>query len=428
MVSSWYKRNPLLLILVLIVYIITLSFTVKSIWRNKPTERNLVGIVIDPKSKTNQDQDEGNKKKDERTDQCPCLKATATSLCNCDKQASNIEKQACTANTTEIKVNKSPVNTRYLTKYPFMHDCKHEYNKIKPSEITHQEEFEMKILPYNFMTPPPNVTLKLPITRAVLVYFPIESFNHFESEFRWLYRSWINMQTYEPTKWRTDLIVFVNTKIGDHFTKPDFLFNKINCTLRNKRTNTKQKPMCTVIHYVAVKERKNTYINDKNPILQERKIVGHFINYVDIFNIDEIDMGLYLSYLKAHLANYGYLDSILMAFEDYDYFKSAGYDFLIRSDMDVFLTPGLAAWLPRYCNDFIVGGGAYSNTFNRKRLYRISKDMNLKYAHQSNLGSTWIASPEQFRIVSYLILVCMAYLASEEFTEPERKGKVGTIK
>jgi hypothetical protein len=95
--------------------------------------------------------------------------------------------------------------------------------------------------------------------------------------------------------------------------------------------------------------------------------------------------------------------------------------------MDVFLTPLFGQWLPRNCNDFYVGGGGYSSGFNSKRLRRVSRLLNLQYANQENLGSTWISTPHQFRIVSYMTLIGMAYLASEEFSPPEREGKVGTI-
>ncbi|MEI6431891.1 MAG: hypothetical protein WCP07_06895, partial [bacterium] len=86
----------------------------------------------------------------------------------------------------------------------------------------------------------------------------------------------------------------------------------------------------------------------------------------------------------------GYTDSILMAFDGYEYFKSAGFDFLIRSDMDVFLTPLFSKWLPKSCNDFVVGGGAYSENFNRKRLKRIALDLGMEHAGADNrLGSQY---------------------------------------
>jgi hypothetical protein len=58
-----------------------------------------------------------------------------------------------------------------------------------------------------------------------------------------------------------------------------------------------------------------------------------------------------------------------------------------------------------------------------KRLKRIAFNLNLNYADVSNLGSTWYSTPEQFRLVSYLTLVSMAYLSSEEFSPPEKEFK-----
>ena len=43
-----------------------------------------------------------------------------------------------------------------------------------------------------------------------------------------------------------------------------------------------------------------------------------------------------------------------MAIDGWNYLKLAGYHFLIRSDMDVFLTPLFDRWLPRNYNDFYV--------------------------------------------------------------------------
>jgi hypothetical protein len=313
----------------------------------------------------------------------------------------------------------------YFIKYPFMLDCRHDYRKISPNDIKHVPE-DKADSSYNYLQAAANETHNIRILRAVLVYFPLDGVEHFQFEFRWLYRSWIYMQTYEPSRWRTDLIIFYDLNSSKEISKADFFLNQLNCSVKNRRTRPDQRPMCTMIPYKAVKDREGPLINPNNPLLKDERVYEFLFNDLNIFNTSNEDMGTFLSLLKSNLALYGYLDSILIAFEDYAYFKSAGYDLLIRSDMDVFLTPTLANWLPRYCNDFIVGGGAYSNTFNRKRLHRIANDMHLKHGAWSNLGSTWISTPEQFRIVSYLTLIGMAYLAAEEFTEPERRGQVGT--
>ena len=59
------------------------------------------------------------------------------------------------------------------------------------------------------------------------------------------------------------------------------------------------------------------------------------------------------------------------------------------------------------------------------RLRRISSDLGLSYASRTNLGSTWYSTPHQFRLISYLTLFGMAYMSDEEFTPPEREGKLG---
>ena len=236
------------------------------------------------------------------------------------------------------------------------------------------------------------------------------------------------MQTYEPILWRTDLVVFIQND-ESFFKKQKSFLNDLKCTFSNRRTSANQNPMCTLIDYTPVSKR--TLARNTNEIFQiesstdVRRILKfkYLLESVNIYSDNATNLLPFYSLLQIKLSKYGYLDSILMAFDGYEYFKSAGFDFLVRSDMDVFLTPFFAKWLPEYCNDFIVGGGAYSENFNRKRLKRVAETLNLGYVGADNLGSTWISNPEQFRIVSYLTLVMMMYISSEEFTRAEKEGK-----
>jgi hypothetical protein len=141
--------------------------------------------------------------------------------------------------TQAINSTQKMKNPSYLDRYPFLLECKTSYNKLNPSEITNTPD-----LNYNYMHPASNKTFMLRILRAIIIYYPIGANDHFEFELRWLYRSWVNMLTFEPAKWRTDLIVFMNTKITGHLSRPDFFMNQLNCSLNNKRTSPEQKPMC----------------------------------------------------------------------------------------------------------------------------------------------------------------------------------------
>ena len=291
--------------------------------------------------------------------------------------------------------------------YPNLLECSQSYNPWTINAPADKTQ-------YDYSQSAMNSTHSQRILRGVLVYFPIESVAHFELEFKWLYRSWIEMQKYEPKAWRTDLIVYIE-KDEKLFTDTNFFFNKLNCTFTNLRVLSTDKPMCTLINFVPLQKR---------DIPKTEATFEFILEKINIFQNGK-DLNAFYSLMKTNLINYGYLNSILMAFEGYDYFKAAKYDFLIRSDMDVFLTPLFGTWLPRHCNDFVVGGGGFSTEFNNKRLKRVGQSLNLKYGEIWNLGSTWYSTPAQFRLVSYLTLFGMAYLSTEEFSQPEREGKLG---
>ncbi len=295
----------------------------------------------------------------------------------------------------------------YIISYPHLLECTVNYS----SDVEYRND---KKIAYNYSQPASNLTHLLRISRAIVFYFPIEKTDNFQSEFSWLYRSWIEIQKYEPNKWRTDIVVFINTQ-HEAFKNEDFFLKKLNCSLLNRRKSKRDKPMCSLVKYTPFDNRSIiTNSNEHNFILKN----------VNIFNENETNLKPFYAYLKK-ITNYGYLDSILMAFEGWSYFKTAGYDFLIRSDMDVFLTPLFGMWLPKNCNAFHVGHGGYSDDFNVKRLKRVADNIGFKYAWEENLGSTWYSTPDQFRLVSFLTLFSMAYLSQEEFSRPEREGKLG---
>ena len=308
----------------------------------------------------------------------------------------------------------------YLSKYPFLLDCPNN----QQNKWTQVEDLSTGVFNDEYAMPAPNQMHSERILRAVLLFFPIELVSNFEFEFKWFYKSWIEMQKHEPVKWRTDIILFMEKDLNFLREKGKFL-SDLGCSFDNRRQNRSENPMCTLIEYTPINKRHLETWDSKFTIVADKYI--HLLDKVNIFDDDESNLDLFYTTIKKSLKKYGYADSILMAFDGYEYFQSAGYDYLIRSDMDVFLTPLFSIWLPKHCNDLNVGNGAYSNEFNVKRLERISKGLNLKYAKIWNLGSTWYSTPNMFRITAYLTLVNMAYISDEEFSQPERDGKVGTL-
>jgi hypothetical protein len=316
---------------------------------------------------------------------------------------SNVNTAYAQAVNPLVKNATSPVSHfDYLKKYPFYLNCKHNYSMW---QMHVGNESSDQAGEYNYSAIANTSMHEIRITRAVLVYFPMDKSNDYMYEFKWLYRSWINMMAYEPAKWRTDLVVFVDKSMYPNAS--DFFLTGLNCSFNNQRQSPRDRPMCTLRDHKALRLRNFTnkpvslLDSDYDSLLKLDIFGGSNVNAIERF----------YQFIATSLNSYGYLDSILMAFEGYDFFKSAGYDFLIRSDMDVFLTPLFAQWLPRHCNDFYVGRGGYSTSFNTKRFQRIAKNLNLNYGHMHNLGSTWYSTPEQFRLVSYLTLFGMVVLS-----------------
>jgi hypothetical protein len=142
----------------------------------------------------------------------------------------------------------------YLQKNPSLLSCSKEYSKWQSSEETTSPVAAAQS--FDYAKPSPTSTHSLRILRAVLVYFPIESLEHFKLEFKWLYRSWIEMQKYEPKQWRTDLIVFIENdkKI---FADENLFFNKLKCEFTNLRMSDTDAPMCTLIDFKPLQKREN---------------------------------------------------------------------------------------------------------------------------------------------------------------------------
>ena len=212
-----------------------------------------------------------------------------------------------TQNTTETKEEEVLID--YLKKYPQFLNCKNSYNEWKKG---------IKIEPpdqqFNFSVPADKKFHESRFIRGILIYFPITSIDHFKYELKWLYRSWIHMIKYEPIKWRTDLIVFIENDTV-RFNSSELSFMKeMNCRFENKRKTAEDKPMCTLIDYVALKKR--NFDTPNRVFANENEKYRYLLKDVNIYKTDNSsEFDTYYKFIKASIENYGYLDSILMAFE-----------------------------------------------------------------------------------------------------------------
>ncbi len=152
-------------------------------------------------------------------------------------------------------------------------------------------------------------------------------------------------------------------------------------------------------------------------------LYNHLINEVNVFDDNDHNLWKFYSKLKDSI-NHDYIDSWVLAFDGYEYFKNK-FDFLLKTGMDIFLTPLFGKWLPLKCNDFIVGRGGYSGNFNMKRLQKAAKNINLESGDIRNLGSTWYSTPSQLRIASYLTLVAILSYQTRNF---QKSGRINITK
>lgn len=195
------------------------------------------------------------------------------------------------------------------------------------------------------------------LQRAIVIFYPDNQEKKYLFELRWLYLSWIEMiNAGEPAYWRTDLVIF-----SGHFTSN---LQKLGCLFDQIRRTKDEKPQCRVFPYCRVAAR-NQSDHDSLPTDYRRR--------------SEL--------LYSRLQNYRYVDSINIIFEGYSVFQM--YDYILRTDIDVFLTKQFALSIPITNITLLTGHGGYSVDFNDHRLRRVARDLSWQHANLSNIGSTW---------------------------------------
>ena len=195
------------------------------------------------------------------------------------------------------------------------------------------------------------------VMRALLLFYPNDQESDFQVELRWFFLSWVQMMESEFLHWRTDLIIY-----SDIYSP---LLQELGCLNDKIRVDHQESAKCRFFPYVRVKSR-----NSNHQASSQHQ------------NIDvKRSQALF-----THLQQYGYIDSINTVSEYMNTY--AMYDYVLRTDMDCFLTKNFARYVP-FPQSLLVGRGGYSNEFNSRRLRRIARDMGWQYGNRTSLGSTW---------------------------------------
>ncbi|CAF3740625.1 unnamed protein product [Rotaria sordida] len=262
-----------------------------------------------------------------------------------------------------------------------------------------------------------------PIQRAIVIYYPHHQSEDFFPEVRWLYRSWVEMSLGQPSTWRTDFVIFTyNFSIE---------FRQLGCV--NRIRQDKEEPsICRLFLYVPVQFRTKNITNnnfqhafdDAKRVMKSYKDMNDsFIGVPLVTDTETFDAKRSESLYK-NLRSYDYTDSINVIYEGYWTFKM--YDFILRTDIDVFIYRHFATYIPSDCT-FITGRGGYGTNFNRRKLRRIANDMGFGHANISGMGSTWYGSPYDAYLVANQTLHSILWLTQYEFATPEREYKLDVL-
>ena len=122
-----------------------------------------------------------------------------------------------------------PQNTEISTStiYPQLFNCDNYYNNSMLNETIRN----------NYSLVAVESLHEFRFARGIVIYYPVELHGGFESEFRWLYLSWIEMQKYEPSKWRTDLIIFLHVETLNSKNNVKEFFEGLDCKTENIRNS-----------------------------------------------------------------------------------------------------------------------------------------------------------------------------------------------
>lgn len=90
------------------------------------------------------------------------------------------------------------------------------------------------------------------------------------------------------------------------------------------------------------------------------------------------------------------------------------YDWVLRTDLDTFLTKAFATYTPASCS-LLCGGGGYSSDWNMKKLSAFARAKGISNYNESlsNIGSTWYGPG---KVVAKVRLHCSALLATTLFS------------
>ncbi|CAK4082777.1 unnamed protein product [Aphanomyces euteiches] len=209
--------------------------------------------------------------------------------------------------------------------------------------------------------------------RAAVIFLPSDGDTKFRDEMRWFHLSWEDMITHQPPMWRFDIVVFTDGDLP--------LLSELGCSTQLR----------------------------KSPLEPNRCIVVHGYKKV-----------------KSKDFDYGYADSINVVATESEATKP--YDWILRTDIDTFLTPSFAKWKPLKFTVGSVGGYCFDPHDTCKRLKGIAKKLDLLESPVDDIGSTWYGPTKMIQACGKLSMKVTNHLHLHEFNETEKSHEYAKVK
>ncbi|CAF1087839.1 unnamed protein product [Didymodactylos carnosus] len=227
---------------------------------------------------------------------------------------------------------------------------------------------------------------KRSLIRAVLIYFPLNDSNTFAYrfvQFRWLFRSWIESEMYSPELWRSDLLIV--TDIGDAEEKTYLQhFLALGCKINVQRIDRKETSQCLLVSYRPFSKREEI---DK-------------LSYIRAFHILP----------KMH--QYGNeIERLFVYYETVTKLDIKLYDFIMKTNVDTFLTIQFGKYVPLNCSFMIGKKHTIDLPYDAASLE--AKLGLYSTANTPDYKSTWYARSDQISRLARLPLTILSILVEQ---------------
>lgn len=116
--------------------------------------------------------------------------------------------------------------------------------------------------------------------------------------------------------------------------------------------------------------------------------------------------------------DYHFINSISCIILNKEWLLNKNYEYMLKTDSDVFLTPNFKDFFPDITKIY-TGKGGYSHNDSKDKLKNIAKRENLRYQNVTDIGATWYGSCKLLIDIAELTLKLTKIILEKDFATNE---------